>query len=198
MIAEHLTAITEEVMLDEETWYNRLLINVPPGAMKSLLTNVFWPSWEWGPRNMPHLRYLCTSHSQNLAIRDSTKMRRLVQSPWYQERWGDRVKLTGDQNAKTKFENTATGFREAVAFESLTGVRGDRVIIDDPHSVDSAASDAMRNSVIETFLEAVPSRLNNPEKSAIIVIMQRLHEQDVSGIILEKDLGYDHIMLPMR
>ena len=198
MIAEHLTAITEEVMLDEETWYNRLLINVPPGAMKSLLTNVFWPSWEWGPRNLPHLRYLCTSHSQNLAIRDSTKMRRLVQSTWYQERWGNRVKLTGDQNAKTKFENTSTGFREAVAFESLTGVRGDRVIIDDPHSVDSAASDAMRNSVIETFLEAVPSRLNNPEKSAIIVIMQRLHEQDVSGIILEKDLGYDHIMLPMR
>jgi predicted phage terminase large subunit-like protein len=198
MIAEHLTAITEEVMLDEETWYNRLLINVPPGAMKSLLTNVFWPSWEWGPRNLPHLRYLCTSHSQNLAIRDSTKMRRLVQSPWYQERWGDRVKLTGDQNAKTKFENTATGFREAVAFESLTGVRGDRVIIDDPHSVDSAASDAMRASVIETFLEAVPSRLNNPEKSAIIVIMQRLHEQDVSGVILDRDLGYDHIMLPMR
>jgi predicted phage terminase large subunit-like protein len=198
MIAEHLMAITDEAMLDDETFYNRLLINVPPGMMKSLLTNVFWPSWEWGPRNMPHLRYVCTSHSQNLAIRDSTKMRRLIQSDWYQKRWGDRVKLTGDQNAKTKFENTATGFREAVAFESMTGVRGDRVIIDDPHSVDSAASDAMRASVIETFLEAVPSRLNNPEKSAIIVIMQRLHEQDVSGIIIDKELGYDHIMLPMR
>lgn len=197
MIAEHLQAITEEVMLDDE-YYNRLLINVPPGMMKSLLTNVFWPSWEWGPRNMPHLRYVCTSHSQNLAIRDSTKMRRLISSDWYQKRWGDRVVLTGDQNAKTKFENTKTGFREAVAFESMTGVRGDRVIIDDPHSVDSAASDAMRAGVIETFLEAVPSRLNNPEKSAIIVIMQRLHEEDVSGVILDKDLGYDHIMLPMR
>lgn len=198
MIADHLEAITDEVMIDEDTFYNRLLINVPPGHMKSLLVNVFWPSWEWGPRNMPHLRYVCTSHSQNLAVRDSTKMRRLIQSDWYQERWGDRVKLTGDQNAKTKFENTATGFREAVAFESMTGVRGDRVIIDDPHSVDSAQSDAMRQSTIETFLEAVPSRLNNPEKSAIIVIMQRLHEEDVSGVILDRELGYDHIMLPMR
>jgi predicted phage terminase large subunit-like protein len=197
-ICEHLEAITFETELEDGGFYNRLLINVPPGTMKSLLTNVFWPSWEWGPQNMPHLRYVCTSHSQNLAIRDSTKMRRLIQSDWYQARWGKRVKLTGDQNAKTKFENTATGFREAVAFESMTGVRGDRVIIDDPHSVDSAQSDAMRQSTIETFLEAVPSRLNNPSKSAIVVIMQRLHEEDVSGVILDKGLGYDHIMLPMR
>jgi len=197
-ICAHLEAITDDVRFDDGRYYNRLLTNVPPGTMKSLLTNVFWPAWEWGPRNMPHLRYVCTSHSQNLAIRDSTKMRRLVQSIWYQDRWGDRVTLAGDQNAKTKFENTATGFREAVAFESLTGVRGDRVIIDDPHSVDDASSDAKRASAIETFLEAVPSRLNNPEKSAIVVIMQRLHEEDVSGVIINKGLGYDHIMLPMR
>lgn len=198
MLCEHLEAITDEVQFEDDTYYNRLLINIPPGMMKSLLTNVFWPAWEWGPKNMPHMRYVCTAHSQTLAVRDSTKMRRLVQSVWYQERWGDRVTLTGDQNSKLKFENTATGFREAVAFESMTGVRGDRVIIDDPHSVDGAASDAMRESTIETFLEAVPSRLNNPKKSAIVVIMQRLHEEDVSGVIIDKKLGYDHVMLPMR
>lgn len=197
-ICEHLEAITDGVELEDGTYYNRLLINVPPGAMKSLLTGVFWPAWWWGPRNEPHKRFLCASHSQGLAIRDSTKMRRLIASEWYQSRWGDRVKLTGDQNAKTKFENTATGFREAVAAGSITGSRGDVVVIDDPHSVESAASDAMRSSTIEWFLEAVPTRLNNPVKSAIVVIMQRLHEEDVSGIILEKGLGYDHIMLPMR
>lgn len=197
-ICEHLEAITDGVELEDGTYYNRLLINVPPGAMKSLLTGVFWPAWWWGPRNEPHKRFLCASHSQGLAIRDSTKMRRLIASEWYQDRWGDRVKLTGDQNAKTKFENTATGFREAVAAGSITGSRGDIVIIDDPHSVESAASDAMRASTIEWFLEAVPTRLNNPMKSAIVVIMQRLHEEDVSGIILDKGLGYDHIMLPMR
>lgn len=198
MIADHLKAITDETMIDDERYYNRLLINVPPGAMKSLLTNVFWPAWEWGPRNMPNLRYVCASHSLELAIRDSTKMRRLIQSEWYQSFWGDRVILTGDQNAKTKFENTATGFRQAVAAGGITGARGDRVIIDDPHTVESAASDQMRATTIDWFLQAVPTRLNNPDKSAIIIIMQRLHEEDVSGVAIDKNLGYDHIMLPME
>lgn len=197
-ICAHLEAISEGVVLEDGTPYNRLLVNVPPGTMKSLLTNVFWPAWEWGPRNMPHLRYVCASHSLDLAIRDGLRMRRLIMSDWYVERWGDRVQLTGDQNQKTKFENTSTGFRQAAAAGSITGSRGDRVVIDDPHSVDGANSDATRDSTIQWFQEAVPTRLNNPVSSAIVVIMQRLHEEDVSGVILDKNLGYDHIMLPMR
>lgn len=197
LLSESLEAITDGVELDDGTKYNRLLINVPPGMMKSLLM-VLWACWEWGPRNMPHLRYLMASHSMDLSIRNSTKARRLIESEWYQERWGDRVKLTKDQNQKTKFENTSTGFMQAVAAGSITGARGDRVVIDDPHSVEGAASEQMRASTIEWFLEAVPTRLNKPRESAIVVIMQRLHEEDVSGVILDKGLGYDHIMLPMR
>ena len=197
LICEHLEAITRGEQVDGET-YNRLLINVPPGFTKSMLVGVFWPAWEWGPRNLPHLRYICASHNQDLAIRDGLRMRRLLLSEWYQERWGDRVKMTGDQNAKTKFENTATGFRQAVAAGGITGARGDRVVIDDPHSVDGANSDQQRQTTIQWFLEAVPTRLNSPMHSAIVVIMQRLHEEDVSGVILDKQLGYDHIMLPMR
>ena len=197
LIAAHLEAITDGEEVDGEA-YNRLLVNVPPGTMKSLLVGVFWPAFEWGPRNKPHMRYVCASHSQNLAIRDNVRFRRLVFSDWYQERWGDRVVLTNDQNTKTKVENKATGFREAAAAGSITGSRGDRVIIDDPHSVESAGSDQMRASTIDWFLEAVPTRLNNPDTSAIVVVMQRLHEGDVSGVILDKQLGYDHIMLPMR
>jgi predicted phage terminase large subunit-like protein len=201
LISAHLEAITDGHVLDDGSPYNRLLINVPPGTMKSMIVNIFWPSWEWGPKNMPHMRYICAAHQQGLAIRDSTKMRRLVTSEWYQDRWGDRVKLTGDQNAKTKFENTATGFREALAAGSITGSRGDRVLIDDPHSVESANSEAMRHTTLEWFTEAVPTRLNNPKTSAIVVIMQRLHEEDVSGVILERkgfQGVYDHICLPMR
>ena len=197
-ICEHLEAITRGEVLDDGSAYNRLLINVPPGTMKSLLVGVFWPAWEWGPRNMPHHRFVCASHSLDLAIRDGLRMRRLITSDWYQERWGDRVKLTGDQNQKTKFENTATGFRQAAAAGSITGARGDRVVIDDPHSVDGANSDAMRESTVQWFKEAVPTRLNNPDRSAIVVVMQRLHEADVSGTILDEQLGYDHIMLPME
>lgn len=190
-ISEHLEAITNGDI-------NRLLINVPPGTMKSLAVGVFWPCWEWGPKNRASTRVVATSHSIPLAIRDNLKARRLIQSEWYQALWGDRVKLTGDQNAKTKFENTATGFRDAMAFRSLTGSRGDRVVIDDPHSVDGANSEAERESVVTSFLESVPTRLNDPKRSAIVVVMQRLHERDVSGIILSKGLGYEHLMLPME
>jgi predicted phage terminase large subunit-like protein len=174
------------------------LINVPPGMMKSMLVSVLWPAWELGPKNMPYLRYVCASHSQELAVRDNVKARRLVESEWYRSMWGDRVVMTGDQNVKTKWETTAGGFRQAVATSSMTGARGDRVLIDDPMSVDGASSDAERQSTINWFLEAVPTRLNSPEKSAIIVIMQRLHEEDVSGVIHNMDLGYTSVILPME
>ena len=194
----HLDAMAMHLEAIYEGDINRLLINVPPGAMKSLMTTVFFPAYLWGPKNEPHLRFICASHSQSLAIRDSTRMRRLVQSDWYQELWGDRVILTGDQNSKIKFENTKFGFREALASGSITGSRGDYVLIDDPHSVESASSEQQRLTTKDWFLEAVPTRLNNPKNSAIVVIMQRLHQEDVSGIILEKNLGYEHLMLPME
>lgn len=188
-IAEHLEAVTAGEI-------TRLLINVPPGTMKSLLTSVFWPAWEWGPKGLPSMRVVATSHSERLAVRDNLKCRRLVASEWYQARWP--LALTSDQNAKTKFENSATGFREAMPFTSLTGTRGDRVIIDDPLSVDDASSEAKREAVNTTFLESVPTRLNNPKSSAIVTVMQRLHQRDVSGLALDMGLGYEHLMLPME
>lgn len=185
-MCEHLEAISRGEIL-------RFLANVPPGSMKSLLTGVIWPAWEWGPLGRPELRYLGTAHKQDLAVRDSTKCRRLIQSAWYQSLWP--VRLVGDQNAKTKFENDATGFREAMAFTGMTGSRGDRVILDDPHSVDDANSATKLAADILTFREALPSRVNN-DQSAIAIIMQRLHERDVSAVAL--DLGYEHLCLPMR
>ena len=185
-ICEHLEAVTNGDI-------RRLLVNVPPGSMKSLLTGVIWPAWEWGPKNMPHIRYLGTAHKQDLAIRDNMKCRRLIQSDWYQKLWP--IVLTGDQNAKTKFENAHTGFREAMAFTSMTGSRGDRVILDDPHSVDDANSAALLSAGVKTFREALPSRVNN-DSSAIIIVMQRLHEADVSAEAIA--LGYDHLCIPMR
>lgn len=168
-------------------------MNVPPGSMKSLLSGVIWPAWEWGPRSLPHLRHLGTAHKQDLGVRDNMKCRRLIQSRWYQERWP--VNIVGDQNAKTKFENDATGFMEAMAFASMTGSRGDRVRLDDPHSVDDANSVAKLSADVTTFREALPSRVNN-DKSAIVIIMQRLNEADVSSVAIE--LGYDHLCIPMR
>ena len=187
-ICEHLEAVTAGEIKD-------LLMNVPPGSMKSLLTGVIWPAWEWGPAGHPQNRFLGTAHSQTLAIRDNMKCRRLIQSTWYQNRWP--TGLTTDQNAKTKFENDSTGFREAMAFTSMTGSRGDRVILDDPISADNANSDAELENARITFTETLPTRVNN-DKSAIVVIMQRLNERDTSGIILDLGLDFTHLMIPMR
>ena len=188
-MAEHLEAVTSGQI-------NRLLFNVPPGTMKSMLTNVFWPAWEWGPKGMSALRYISASHEESLATRDNLKMRRLVESDWFQDRW--HIQMTSDQNAKTYFENSETGFRQSCPVKSMTGRRGDRVIWDDPHSVESAISDAHRLTALRVFQETLPTRLNSPKDSAIVIDMQRLHEQDVAGYILSQELGYVHVMLPME
>lgn len=186
-VCDHLEAVTSGEI-------NRLLINIPPGTSKSSLVNIYWPAWEW--IKTPSNRIISASHEQNLAIRDTRKMRNLVISDWYQDNWG--LQLTGDQNQKTYYENVKTGFRQACAVASMTGKRGDRIVWDDPHSAESALSDAHRNTALRVFQETLPTRLNDPEKSAIVIVMQRLHEADVSGYILENDLGYEHLMLPME
>lgn len=188
-ICEHLEAVTNGDI-------SRLLINIPPGTMKSTLVNVYWPAWEWGPKNMASMRIISASHEQGLAIRDTLKMRRLITSDWFQSFW--EIGLMGDQNQKTYYENESTGFRQACAVASMTGKRGDRVIWDDPHSVEAALSDANRNTALRVFRETLPTRLNNPDSSAIVIVMQRLHKEDVSGLIIEEELEYEHLMLPME
>lgn len=188
-ICEHLEAITDGDL-------TRLLVNIPPGTMKSTLTSVFWPAWEWGPKGLPHIRMIGASHEQGLAVRDTRKMRNLITSDWFQERWP--TTLTSDQNQKTFYENEATGWRQACAVASMTGKRGDRVVWDDPHSVEAALSVAHRETALRVFQETLPTRLNNPDSSAIVIVMQRLHEMDVSGFILEDDYGYEHLCLPME
>ena len=189
-MCEHLEAVHAVEIL-------RLLMNVPPGMMKSLLTGVFFPAWEWGPKDMPHLRFLGTAHKETLAIRDNVKMRRLVESEWYRALWPD-VRLVRDQNAKGRFENTKTGFRIASAFSAMTGERGDRVQLDDPHNVKGAESEAEREDTLFNFRETLPTRMNDHKRSAIIVIMQRLHEGDVSGEIIAQHPEYTKLILPMR
>lgn len=189
-VCQHLEAVTAGRI-------QYLLITIPPGMAKSLIVSVFWPAWEWGPKRRPELRYLTSSFSRPNVIRDNRKMQRLVESEKYQQLWGDIVR-PGGKWGEEKFENERTGFREGRAFVSMTGGRGDRVLIDDPHSVDSAESDAERKSVVRTFREAIPDRVNDIAKSAIVVIMQRLHAKDVAGTIISEGFPYVHLNLPME
>lgn len=187
-ICEHLEAITHGEI-------RKLLINIPPRHSKSTIVSVMFPMWEW--ITQPEEKFLCASYSGTLSIRDNLKARRLVQSPWYQERWGHLFALAGDQNAKQRFENDKTGYRLATSVGgTATGEGGSRLLLDDPHSAQDAQSDTMRESALEWFDTVWSTRLNNPKRDAMITIMQRLHEKDVSGHILEDIGGWEHLCIP--
>jgi len=173
----------------------RLIINQPPGTMKSLTVSVLFQAWEWGPMNTPGLRYLTTSYREDWARRDSRKTRDLIQSEWYQTLY-PYIRLTRD--GETDFENTFLGNRKAVPFKSLTAGRGNRVVVDDPHSTEQAESDADREVATRVFRESVTSRLNDPERDCIIICMHRLHPDDVCGVVERLGLPYTKLILPME
>lgn len=187
-ICLHLEAVTDGRI-------TRLLINVPPGSMKSLLVSVLWPAWEWGPRGLRSLRYLTSAFNDGPVKRDTRKMRDLLMSEWYRKLWPEVVLVRAGE---TSFANSDTGTREGVAFGSITSQRGDRFILDDPHSTKTAESPVIRQETVRQFKEGALNRLNDQQRSAIVVIMQRLNELDVSGAILASKLGYVHVMIPME
>lgn len=189
-ICEHLEAVTFGKI-------TRLLINVPPGSMKSLMVNVFWPAWEWGPMGMSHLRYVSFSYSSGLTERDNVKFKKLVVCERYRELWGDRFDL--EKEGEIKITNSKTGSKFASSVKGIgTGERGDRVVIDDPHDVHKSESDIVRTDTVRWFRETITDRLNNLDDSAIIIIMQRVHQLDISGFILEQGWLYCHLMVPME
>jgi predicted phage terminase large subunit-like protein len=191
----HLDAICQHLEAVSDGRINRLLINVPPGSSKSYLVSVMWQAWEWGPSGKRSMRYLTTSFNDGPVKRDTRKCRDLMLSEWYQSLWPE-VEL--NRTGETSFSNTSTGTREGVPFGSLTSQRGDRLVIDDPHSTETAESAADRMATTRKFREGAQNRLNDQEKSAIVVIMQRLHEEDVSGVIAKVGMEYVHLMLPME
>src|SRR6185312_7544172 len=146
--------------------------------------------WEWGPKGMRSMRFLSTAFNEDPVKRDTRKCRDLMLCDWYRSLW-PQVVLT--RTTKVSFANSDTGTREGVAFGSLTSQRGDRLIIDDPHTTETAESAAERQSTTRKFREGAVNRLNDQKRSAIVVIMQRLHDQDVSGVIISLGMGYVHL-----
>jgi len=184
-LAEHLEAVTAGDI-------TRLLINLPPRTSKSIVTTVVWPTWEW-IRN-PQLRCLFASYAESLAVKHSVDRRLLLQSDWYQSRWGDQVRLVSDQNEKAEFSNERRGSMMALSLNgSVTGKGGDRIIVDDPHNPSDILSDAIREQTIHLFLTTLTTRLDDKRHGAIVVLGQRLHHRDLSAICREH--GYVHVCL---
>ena len=186
LLVEYLEAVTAGDI-------RRLLINIPPRSMKSLLVSILWPTWEWIQR--PGGRWIFASYADSLATKHSVDRRTVLQSEWYQRRWGDRVQLASDQNVKGEFQNTKRGVMIATSTGgSVTGKGGDRIIVDDLHNPQQAESDAQRETALNYFRHTLSTRLDNKKTGAIVVVMQRLHERDLSALC--QDLGFLQVCLP--
>ena len=191
-MCEHLEAVTDGEI-------TRLILNVPPGFSKSLTSDVFWPAWEWGPRNMPTMRYICTSSQAYLTERDNGRFLRIVTDPVYQRLWGDRFTL--DLMGVSNITNSKTGFKLATTVGGIsTGARGNRVIIDDANSTDPKKneSDVQREGINGWLMEVMPDRLNSIEEDAIVNIQQRTNESDVTATLIDRGQGYVHFCVPME
>jgi predicted phage terminase large subunit-like protein len=196
-IAEHLEAVARGQI-------RKLLINCPPRHTKTILVSVMFPAWIWAQRandKYPLLgsqaKFLCLSYSDQLAMDNATLARRLVNCEWYQQRWGSRVRIAEDQDAKNKFDNAAGGSRISASFGgSVLGRGGDIKIIDDPHKVDEVESQVTRESILRTYDGTLKSRITDPHTAAEIIIMQRLHENDLAGHVLDSDDEFVHLSLP--
>lgn len=192
-ICEHLEAVTRGEI-------HRLVINVPPGGMKSLLCSVFWPVWSW--THTPHTRWITASYAEVVARRDALKARRMMESKWFQERWGHLWRPNDDQWASMYYSNSSAGLRMAttVGGQAL-GEHADIQLVDDPVKpldVANSGVDAKQlTTCIEWWDETMSSRMKDPATGRRVIIMQRLHENDLAGYVLNSG-GYEHLCLPME
>lgn len=192
----HIDAISEHLQAVLRGYIMRLAISMPPRHMKSTGLVMMCP-YDW--IDNPWRQYLFASYAQPLSIRDSVKTRRVIQSPWYQECWGERYGLAGDQNAKMRFDNTKNGYRLATSVGGvLTGEGGDIIVIDDPNNVREAESEAVREETNLWWDEAMSTRLNSAD-GRFIVVQQRVHERDMTGHIMAKERSeWTYLCLPAR
>jgi predicted phage terminase large subunit-like protein len=192
----HIDAVCRVLEAVSRGDLRRVIINIPPGTMKSLLVSVFWPAWVWTWR--PEWRPLFGSYAIELSMRDSVRCRAVVSSTWYRTTFAPTWQLSGDQNVKSYFENTQRGFRMALSVGSAgTGFRGDAVVVDDPLNAKEAHSEPAREEALTWWTQTMPTRVNDPATGVFVIVMQRLHEEDLTGHML-KSGGYAHLCLPME
>ncbi|WP_020474550.1 phage terminase large subunit [Zavarzinella formosa] len=186
LIAEYLEACSRREI-------KRLIINIPPRYLKSISVTVAWPAWELG--HDPSSRILAASYAQILSLKHSMDCRLTMQSDWY-KRIFPATQLTGDQNEKQKFVTTARGHRFATSVGASTIGEGGRfLIVDDPLNAAQAVSDTERTKANTWFDQGFSTRLDDKENGVIVVVMQRLHANDLTGHLLAKG-GWEHLCIP--
>lgn len=186
LICEYLEAVYKSQI-------KKLIINIPPRYTKSNLVSVCFPAWVW--INKPTHRFICTSYSQSLSTKHAIDRRMVIESDWYARSFGQEFKILSDQNQKTEFSNDKRGTMIATSMSgSATGKGCDILIVDDPHNPKGVMSEVKRNGVIEAFDRVFSTRLDDKDKGAIIVVMQRLHEKDLCGHLLDQG-EWEHLKI---
>ncbi|MBY0407806.1 MAG: terminase, partial [Rickettsiales bacterium] len=171
----------------------RLIINMPPRSLKSVCVSVAWPAWLLG--HAPDSRIMAASYAAPLSVKHSLDCRHVMGSAWYRKLFPDTA-LARDQNEKHKFMTTRRGFRLATSVGgTVTGEGGNFLILDDPISPAQAMQKLAREQVNAWFEHTFASRLDDKKKGVIVLVMQRLHAEDVSGYLLKKG-GWEHVCLP--
>ncbi len=189
----HIDLIAEYLEAARSSKITRLIINMPPRSLKSICVSVAWPAWLLG--HNPAARIMAASYAQALSVKHSLDSRLVIGSPWYR-RIFPQLLLTSDQNEKHKFMTNWRGFRFATSVGGgTTGEGGNFLILDDPISPAQAMSKNARDDVNHWFDHTFASRLDDKKKGVIVLVMQRLHAEDLTGYLLAKG-GWKHLCLP--
>lgn len=191
----HIDVICNELVDMHTGRNNRLIINIPPRYMKSIICSVAFPAWLLGKN--PKTNIICISYNDALAEDFATKCRDIIMSNWYQEIF-PMTKLHPARRALNKFSTTRGGGHISTSVEcTLTGRGADWIIIDDPQKPNDALSDNQRDKVNNWYSSTLYSRLNDKSTGKILLSMQRLHQNDLSGHLLETDPSFKLIKLPV-
>jgi len=193
----HIDAIADHLAYVTLGDIRNLMISVPPRSTKSSVCSVAWPAWVWC--DQPETQFLFASYAAELANLDAAKMRRLVESRWYQQRY-PQVVILSDENRISRFSNTAGGYRTSISVGAkTTGLGGDILVLDDPHNALQVESDAIRKHTIEWHDGAWRSRVNNANTSRRVYVGQRTHVGDVFGHVLAMEgQRWEKLVLPME
>ena len=186
VVAHHLNLCAERKI-------TRLLILISPRSSKSLMASVAFPAYLFG--RDPSTKVITASYSQDLSTKFSNYTRSIIKSDWFKQLFPHTV-ISRYKDTQSDFETTKHGVRYATSVEgALTGLGADFIIIDDPLKANEANSESARKKVIEWFKNTVRTRLNNPKHGVIIVVMQRLHVDDLAGHLIEQG-GWTVLKIP--
>lgn len=163
----------------------RMLIEVPPRSLKSICASVALPAWILG--HDPTRKIICVSYAQPLASQFSAMCRQVMKSEWYR-RLFPRTRISPDKDTESYFRTTAGGYRDGTSVGgTLTGKGGDLIIIDDPAKPDELMSEAQRSAVNGWYDRTLLTRLNNKSTDAIVIVMQRLHFEDLAAHVQTRE-----------